>query len=472
MSTSISFDNINLTKNFQKAYYNSQRVLPPIAPQIRKEMEEEPASVIIKFVGNLSDELKRETDENIRYSEIYTQRVKTEPNLPLIKEKKEEKKENEEQNEKSPFLTEANEKKIKNNKMISNILIKSTNLPIATNAILTNSQRYHLSKVFRRIRNYQPHIDENWKYKIGLSSPNQNTLSILHSMMNNIDFQSKVIQDQVRLLMDNISHYKLSIVTKENYLEAFKSLSLKDQIKYNKNLEETCGIMLLLPQLLLLEFYHFIEKFNNVNVPDKKKFKEKYIFDEVECLYYNNTLLNDVVDFFNSCFEVYNTLVKEVEDMFLTKKNFENLITIIEKARYNISSVISASENAIQTYENDIKLIDKILKNEHKETKFKKERPNLTDKLRAQFIFKKNGERQRLMRIQNALKLKDEENEEKRNIESKPFQSIIGTKLIDGLLDYCRKNVKKQIQSRRIMDEMKPGKQIVEKTREVVKLNF
>ena len=97
---------------------------------------------------------------------------------------------------------------------------------------------------------------------------------------------------------------------------------------------------------------------------------------------------------------------------------------------------------------------------------------NLTDKLRAQFIFKKNGERQRLMRIQNALKLKDEENEEKRNIESKPFQSIIGTKLIDGLLDYCRKNVKKQIQSRRIMDQMKPGKQIVEKTREVVKLNF
>ena len=101
MSTSISFDNINLTKNFQRAYYNSQRILPPIEPQIRKEMEEEPASVIIKFVGNLSNELKRETDENIRYSEIYTQRVKTEPNLPLIKEKKEEKKENEVQNEKN-----------------------------------------------------------------------------------------------------------------------------------------------------------------------------------------------------------------------------------------------------------------------------------------------------------------------------------------------------------------------------------
>ena len=292
-------------------------------------------------------------------------------------------------------------------------------------------------------------------------------------MMNNIDFQSKVIHDQIKLLLDNISYYKLSIITKENYLESFKALSLRSQIKFNKYLEETCGIMLLLPQLLLLEFYHFIEKFNNVNVPDKKKFKEKYIFDEVECLFYNNNLLSDVVDFFNSCFDVYSTLVKEVEDMFLKQKNFENLIKIIEKARYNISSVISSAENAMSNYENDIKLVDKILKNEHKETKFKKERMNLTDKLRAQFIFKKNGERQRIMRIENALKSKiDEEDEDYRNPEHFKFNSIIHTKLIDGLLDYCRKGIKQQIQSRRIMDEMKPPKKAINQTREAVKLNF
>ena len=461
----ISFDNINMTRHWQKAY-RPIRILPPITPRSRREIEEKPSSVITKFIEGLSLELKKETDENIKESETYNKRINTDPNIS-----KEKKIDSTEENDKSnPFITEANSE-IKRKR---NLLIRSTNLqPLPTNANLSNFQKSSLLNVYRRIRNYQPHIDEDWKSKLGLTTGKQTSLSILSSMMNNIDFQSKVIHDQIKLLMDNISYYKLSVVTKENYLESFKSLSLKSQIKYNKYLEETCGIMLLLPQLLLLEFYHFIEKFNNVNVPDKKKFKEKYIFDEVECLFYNNNLLSDVVDFFNSCFDVYSTLVKEVEDMFLKQKNFENLIKIIEKARYNISSVISSAENAMSNYENDIKLVDKILKNEHKETKFKKERMNLTDKLRAQFIFKKNGERQRIMRIENALKSKiDEEDEDYRNPEHFKFNSIIHTKLIDGLLDYCRKGIKKQIQSRRIMDEMKPPKKAINQTREAVKLNF
>ena len=461
----ISFDNINMTRHWQKAY-RPIRILPPITPRSRREIEEKPSSVITKFIEGLSLELKKETDENIKESETYNKRINTDPNIS-----KEKKIDSTEENDKSnPFITEANNE-IKRRR---NLLIRSTNLqPLPTNANLSNFQKSSLLNVYRRIRNYQPHIDEDWKSKLGLTTGKQTSLSILSSMMNNIDFQSKVIHDQIKLLLDNISYYKLSIITKENYLESFKALSLRSQIKFNKYLEETCGIMLLLPQLLLLEFYHFIEKFNNVNVPDKKKFKEKYIFDEVECLFYNNNLLSDVVDFFNSCFDVYSTLVKEVEDMFLKQKNFENLIKIIEKARYNISSVISSAENAMSNYENDIKLIDKILKNEHKETKFKKERMNLTDKLRAQFIFKKNGERQRIMRIENALKSKiDEEDEDYRNPEHFKFNSIIHTKLIDGLLDYCRKGIKKQIQSRRIMDEMKPPKKAINQTREAVKLNF
>ena len=461
----ISFDNINMTRHWQKAY-RPIRILPPITPRSRREIEEKPSSVITKFIEGLSLELKKETDENIKESETYNKRINTDPNIS-----KEKKIDSTEENDKSnPFITEANSE-IKRKR---NLLIRSTNLqPLPTNANLSNFQKSSLLNVYRRIRNYQPHIDEDWKSKLGLTTGKQTSLSILSSMMNNIDFQSKVIHDQIKLLLDNISYYKLSIITKENYLESFKALSLRAQIKFNKYLEETCGIMLLLPQLLLLEFYHFIEKFNNVNVPDKKKFKEKYIFDEVECLFYNNNLLSDVVDFFNSCFDVYSTLVKEVEDMFLKQKNFENLIKIIEKARYNISSVISSAENAMSNYENDIKLVDKILKNEHKETKFKKERMNLTDKLRAQFIFKKNGERQRIMRIENALKSKiDEEDEDYRNPEHFKFNSIIHTKLIDGLLDYCRKGIKKQIQSRRIMDEMKPPKKAINQTREAVKLNF
>ena len=158
--------------------------------------------------------------------------------------------------------------------------------------------------------------------------------------------------------------------------------------------------------------------------------------------------------------------------MFLKQKNFESLITILEKARYNISSVISNAENSIANYENDIKLVDKILQNEHKAKQFKKERVNLTDKLRAQFVFKKNGERQRIIRIQNALKTKDNEDNDKKIAQNKDFKSILPSKLIDGLLGYCKKDVKKQIQTKRIMDEMKPQKKFSIHGGGVVKINF
>ena len=461
MSYNALIENLSRNARFQRTF-QKVRALPPLSPRTRKKMEEKPAAIITKFVEGLSEELKKEATENIKLRETFTHKLHTDSNI----------------------ITEANKSKIKikeekkstalteNNEQEENTMNKTTLRPIPTNAYLSNSQRYHLMKNFRRIRTYQPHINENWKFKVGLSPTPQNTFSNISSLMNNIEFQSKVIQDQVRLLMDNIFYYKVDIINRENYIESFKALSIKAQIKYNKYLEETCGILLLLPQLLLLEFYHYIEKFYNVNVPDKKKFREKYIFDEVDCLYYNNSLLNDVSEFFKSCFNIYCTLVKEVDDMFLKQKNFESLITILEKARYNISSVISNAENSIANYENDIKLVDKILQNEHKAKQFKKERVNLTDKLRAQFVFKKNGERQRIIRIQNALKSKDYEDNDKKIAQNKDFKSILPSKLIDGLLGYCKKDVKKQIQTKRIMDEMKPQKKFSIHGGGVVKINF
>ena len=453
-------DGLGINSHFGRTYV-PPKALPPISPRTIKEMEEKPAAVITKFVEEVSNELKKEATLNIKESDNYFHRFKTEPNETDQNNKLN-------QTENNPFITEANEKKRKKTK-----LIRGKNPPIPVYGYISNSQRFNLTKCFRRIRTFQPHVNENWKFKLGLTHTTQNTFSGITTMVNNIDFQVKSIHDQIRLLNDNISYYKLNVVTKENYVEAFKSLSLKSQIKYNKYLEETIGIILLLPQLFLLEFYHYVEKLNHINVPDKRKFKDKYIFDEVECLFENNKILNDVVDFFNNCFEIYLTLVKEVDDMFLKPKNFDNLMSIIEKARYDISSAISCAENSISNYENDIQLVNKILKTEHKEEKFKKERVNLTDKLRAQFVFKKNKERQRIIRIQNALKLNDNDNyEEKRKPVKKEFHSIIHSKLIDGLLDYCKKGVKKQIQIKRIFDEMEPPQKSDVYTRDIVKLNF
>ena len=250
----------------------------------------------------------------------------------------------------------------------------------------------------------------------------------------------------------------------------FKSLSKKNQINYNKSLEEFIGIFYLIPQLLLVEFYKFIENFNNIHLPNKNKFKEKIIFNELECLFYNNKLLKETSDFFKSCFDVYSTLVDNVDKMELNLKTFYNLITLLEKGRFNISNIISISENGIENYENDLKIIKKVFKKD-KNYFINDENENFSDKINNQFLFKNNKEKQRIFRIKNALKNKyDDDHYElkinKKNylnnknneneIENKfKFKSILNKKLITNLMKYCKNDIKEEIENRRIYQEMK-----------------
>ena len=96
----------------------------------------------------------------------------------------------------------------------------------------------------------------------------------------------------------------------------FKSLTKKNQIDYNNI-------------IVVIKFYKFIKKFNNINLPNKNKFKEKIVSNELECLFYNNKLLKETTDFFRSCFEVYCTIIKNVDKIELSLKNFYNLIKLI-----------------------------------------------------------------------------------------------------------------------------------------------
>jgi len=462
--------NIIITKKLKKALKKKNKYLPPLTIDRQVIFENKPNSIISQFCNNLSNDILKITNSTLK--PIYEARRKKLGLVSPSKEEKENIKSNENNNKNSPFITEPNINNMQSTNLSSlmNVDISVPNSLSLTHT-LNSKKKQRLDKFYRRIRTYQPHIDSNWKYKSGLSTNSGSKLGIIPALMNNIEFQTKVIHDNVRLLMDNVGYYTMNIIPKENFIKAFKSLTIFSQASYNKSLEEAIGIFLLLPQLLLLEFYQFIENFNSVNVPNRKKFKEKYVFDEVECLYSNNSLLNRVTEFFTKCFDVYLTLVKEVDGMLLKPKQFENVITILEKGRFDISKIISSGENAMKLYENDLKLIDKVLKTEHvndndeDNNKYKFEAPkkmNLTDKLRAQFVFKKNEERQRIIRINNALKVEnddydvyDEETIKKEHTENKDkFKTIINSKLVNDLLDYMRKGVKEQIKDRRIENDI------------------
>ena len=351
---------------------------------------------------------------------------------------------------------------------------------------LTRDKFTYYNSTFRRIRTYQPKIEENWKTTYGLTVTVGKRED--HSpIQENIDYQFKLINDQYKLLIDDIQYYRTRIITKDNYLESFKCLSLRNKINYNKALEEACGLLLLLPKLILLEFYKYIEKFGNLHVPNKSKFKEKYIFDETSCLIYNNKLLSELTDYFQNCFEVYYILVKEVDEITLKTKSFTDIISAFERARFDICYACNAADNAILNYNNDLDIISKFNKIEH--LRYKLNNIDISDKLRNYTFLKMNPDRQRKLRIEACLSSKEEENnnfninnkiifhKQKELARNKKFKSIVNSDLVTKLLRHFKKGAKYQILTQRINNELdesnsEDNHKFIKKTQKVVKLNF
>ena len=351
-------------------------------------------------------------------------------------------------------------------------------------------QQFPLEKIkkldqrFRRLKTYQPKIYKDWKSKTGLTVSVGNLCST-SPMINDVEYQSRSFKDQVKLLEENIQHYKMSITSKKNYVESFCSLSIISKMEYNKALEETIGILLLLPQLILVDFYKFIQRFGNINIPKKEKFEEQYVFDEVENLFYNNNLLTEVLEFFKNCFEVYLLLINEVDEMNLKPENFNNVMSSFEKARYNICYVSNSSENALANYNRDLMSINKFNKNLG--IKNNSVEQNVYEKMMNQFIFKKNSERQRKIRIDECLNYRknEEENEliftgkshKNKKIKRIKFHSIIDSGLVTKLLKNCRVDAKNKINTERINNKIdgefgEEGEILKNSKRKVIKLNF
>jgi hypothetical protein len=291
-----------------------------------------------------------------------------------------------------------------------------------------------------------------------------------------VEYQFKIINDEYKLLEDNYTYYKSKVITNDDFYRSFRTMPLISKINFNKMLEESIGILYILPQLLLLEFYNLIKNYSSVNIPNPELFKEKYVFDEVQNLIYNNSLLIKVYDFFKACYDVYSTLIKEVNDMCLNANGFTNVINCLEKTRFNLGYLATSSKNAIKNYKNDVKYIQK-MSNDNRVFKS----IDVTEKMSNQFAFKKNDEKQRRLRIETALENKydkDDYFEEKKkrdNSEDKKFVSFIDSKLIDGLMKHFTKEVKNEITTHKINKEIDGhynGDDGIEEKRQVVKINI
>ena len=432
---------------------NNTIVLPYLNNENKNNLIE-PNSILAKFIRNKKNEFVKFAENELkRPIKLYINRNKgNKGNIKFLSKDK--------LNNKNIFITDNNisvitsSNKEKENDSENND--NNSNLETNQNRINTISYEYKKPKIknnYSRLRTYQPKISENWKYRNGLRLSLGTDKINSSPIQNDIEYQYKIINDEYKLLEDNYNFYTTRVIRKANYYEAFSSSSLMSKINYNKALEETIGILYILPQLLLLEFYKLIKNYSGVKVPNKKLLKEKIINDEDKNLSYNNTLLISIYDFFKTCYEVYQTLIKEVNDMTLKYNAFTNVINCFQKARFNLSFISTSSENALINYNTDLKFIQKVTKERSTTLSV-----DLTEKMRNQFDFKKNAEKQRKIRIENALENRySNDNDEKRRrykSNKKDFISFMDSKLINSLMKHFTGKVRNEISTERINKEI------------------
>lgn len=501
-NTSIDKNNLNATNNS-----NSFRFLPPLKKSAKKMAYLKSNSVLTKFINQHTKDIINSTEKdlsrpikitNYKTKLINRENQKLKKYVKSLEKNKNENFNNNTHKENSSgkinrinqtnntsslkFLLTSTYNSNKNISLNSkkekaqndNIITDINNindsekrdnfLNLSTLSIESNLENIEYKKLlkskFHRLRNYQPILEENWKFKNGLTD---NIIERKdNSYLNNIEYQSNVFSDQYNLFFGEFQYYVFSIYSNENYLKSFQSLSLKQKIKYNKTLEETIGILYILPQILLAEFY--IGLFKNLkysHIPDENKYKKKYIFDEIKCLKYNNELLFETFIFFQTAFKCYKELSQNVKDLYLNGNNYSKLISFFEKIRYNMSYITNASENSLKNLEKDLKMINKLNNfNSFYMVKTKKDNNSL-EQTKEEFKYRSSKEKRKNLRINKSLGFKYNDIEDDEFYGKHPYafnkktmKSIVNSKLVSKLIKHCKDDFKNAVKTERIIKDI------------------
>ena len=430
-------------------------------------------------------------------------------------------------NEKELYIINNNIDKDKNqqqqiNTNSSSVITKNVNniksdKNIKNLSLITNSTSHNSSLIsnnfntnYKRLRKFlNPLLKENLKEQINLNTSQknininkeQNLISRLYE--NNISFQAKILEEQIRLLNGCYKEYKL-IFSDMNFIEVFKSKTLFSKIKYNKIIEETCSILYYLPKFILKDWYDLLLNLEKIKIPSSKKFISDYITDENITVKSNNYLLIEVINYFNKTSEFFLMLSKkenEAADVKFSQKNFFVVIKNIKTARYNIIYLINSFNNSKKKFVEDLTIIKKFLirnnninTNKNLETKnennfsqkifnniilLENERNKNIDaieKIEEQFYFKRDDEAQKKRQIESALDI-----DKRKPIydhlgnmvikKRKLYKSIFLNKYMNKVLNYCYDNVRDQIITEKVNDQEENAENIG-KSLNPIKFNF
>jgi hypothetical protein len=112
--------------------------------------------------------------------------------------------------------------------------------------------------------------------------------------------------------------------------------------------------MLEISQLILMDFYCYLERFITIQPPNAYVLRRQEVRDEYENYITNLKLLSDSSIFLKSCHEVYCSLTKQIDDLLIPKNNFIKLQQYLSRLRFNMSYLLQSMKNLLKNYKNDL----------------------------------------------------------------------------------------------------------------------
>ena len=174
------------------------------------------------------------------------------------------------------------------------------------------------------------------------------------------DLNTLSINNKIRLIQDNIDHFKINIMYKNDFLEAFNNMESYQKAEFNFNLEETSCVLIKMIPIILQNYYEIVKKLVSIAIPNIKQERLKKPETESQCLNYNYSFFNSSTEYFNICLEVYRILNLKVNRFVYSIQDFGPLNSYLDILRYTTTNIISMSSSFISKTKNDKKILDKM----------------------------------------------------------------------------------------------------------------
>ena len=174
------------------------------------------------------------------------------------------------------------------------------------------------------------------------------------------DLNTLSINNKIRLIQDNIDHFKINIMYKNDFLEAFNNMESYQKAEFNCNLEETSCVLIKMIPIILQNYYEIVKKLVSIAIPNIKQERLKKPETESQCLNYNYSFFNSSSEYFNICLEVYRILNLKVNRFVYSIQDFGPLNSYLDILRYTTTNIISMSSSFISKTKNDKKILDKM----------------------------------------------------------------------------------------------------------------